>query len=87
MCRCNSQIKAPYCNKCDQLIPRMGVSNKVAKLFDILKDGWVVGDEESTLREAIEKGYIVNMGEIEIAFLIFDTQADINMGAQDGNKY
>ena len=81
MCRCNPQIRSPYCNRCNDLMPKANVQREGTKLFDILMDGWQRGfDQYEVLLSAQSAGYILTSGEVEISFIIFDEQLNRSMG-------
>lgn len=70
MCRCNPNLRTPYCEKCNDLYPRKGIEG--LSLMRILEQGWSGGDDvRLTFRTAREKGYVVTLGEIDVAYMVF----------------
>lgn len=71
MCRCDKNIKSPYCNNCGTLIPKRAI--KSDSVTYLLKTLWEDNTpQETTLRILRDEGYLITEGEVDLAYMLLD---------------
>lgn len=75
MCRCNPNIRTPYCKDCNSILLRR--QPKVESLVALILINHELGNSvEETFKHCRSAGYVVTQGEVEIAYMMIDFMED-----------